>query len=100
MARVDHPAHRASLPAARDPELPSRFVEEALACVDQLQDRTRRLIRNTVDAEELVHEAMGQRRAQHRPYGYLGNHVTRVRRAVGLRVPGSATSSSIQQGVS
>jgi RNA polymerase sigma-70 factor (ECF subfamily) len=103
---VDHLADSDSPLASRAPELTARFVNDALPYLNQLNDRARRMTRNTVDAEDLVQETMlkayagfntfsegtdlrawlfrimtdtyikGLRRAQHRPSEYLTDHIT------------------------
>jgi RNA polymerase sigma-70 factor (ECF subfamily) len=90
---------------SRAPELTARFVNGALPYLNQLNDRARRMTRNTVDAEDLVQETMlkayagfntfpegtdlrawlfrimtdtcikGLRRAQHLPSEYLTDHI-------------------------
>jgi RNA polymerase sigma-70 factor (ECF subfamily) len=103
---VDHLADSDSLLASRDPELTARFINDALPYLNQLNDRARRLTRNTVDAEDLVQETMLKayanfntfsegtnlrvwlfrimtntyinflRRVHHRPSEYLTDHIT------------------------
>ena len=55
---VDSPEDSKSLLASRDPELTARFVNDALPYLSQLNDRARRLTRNSVDAEDLVQETL------------------------------------------
>jgi len=106
MTTVDRLAESGSPLAFGTPELASRFVNDALPCANQLNDRARRLTRNRVDAEDLVQETMlrayvgfdtfsdgtnlqawlfrimtntyinGLRRAQHRPSDYLTDHIS------------------------
>jgi RNA polymerase sigma-70 factor (ECF subfamily) len=54
----DHLADSDSLLASRDPELTARFIDDALPYLNQLTDRARRLTTNTVEADDLVQEAM------------------------------------------
>jgi len=106
MTTGDRRADSHSRLAFGTPELASRFVNNALPCATQLNDRARRLTRNRVDAEDLVQETMlrayvgfdtfsdgtnlqawlfrimtntyinGLRRARHRPSDYLTGHIT------------------------
>jgi RNA polymerase sigma-70 factor, ECF subfamily len=103
---VDHLADSDSVLASRDPELTTRFINDALPYLNKLNDRARRLTRNAVDAEDLMQETMlrayisfntsskgtnprawlfrimtntyinGLRRAQHHPSEYLSDHIT------------------------
>jgi RNA polymerase sigma-70 factor (ECF subfamily) len=72
-AMTTHPGHSQDVPmattaddlvdsdsplASRDPELTSRFVNDALPYLNQLNDRAHRLTCNGVDAEDLVQETM------------------------------------------
>src|SRR4051794_26517196 len=55
---VDDLVDSDSLLASRDPELTARFVNDALPCRNQRNNRGRRRPRNAVDAQDRVREVI------------------------------------------